>query len=144
MKINAKDILNHHGLKYSKPRELILNALSQYQAPISVEELYDGLKENNHNINLSTIYRSVEAFSDHHIIEKIYSSVTNTYLIQLKHQHHQHYLVCINCHKMIPIDYCPMDEFLAYIKKHHDFKVMDHQLEISGYCHDCQATQSGF
>lgn len=138
MNINIKKILHQHNLKHTKQREAILKVLAKQKAPISVEELYDLLRQQAQTMNLSTLYRSVETFSEHGIIEKIFSSITNTNLIQLQSQHHQHYLVCINCHKMIPIDYCPMDELLGYIESNFHFKVIDHQLEISGYCDTCQ------
>lgn len=138
MKINAKKILDNHDLKFSKQREQVINELAQIEQPISVEELYDNLKLQGLHMNLSTIYRTIEALHNHKIVEKVYSSLKHSYLIQLAHAHHQHYLVCSSCHTMIPIDYCPMEQLLGYIKKEYDFQVISHQLEISGICQDCQ------
>lgn len=138
MKINAKKILDNHDLKFSKQREQVINELAQIDQPISVEELYDNLKLQGLHMNLSTIYRTIEALHNHKIVEKVYSSLKHSYLIQLAHAHHQHYLVCSSCHTMIPIDYCPMEQLLGYIKKEYDFQVISHQLEISGICQDCQ------
>lgn len=138
MNINAKKLLNNHDLKYSKQREQVINELALIEQPISVEELFDNLKKQGMRINLSTVYRTIEALHTHKIIEKVYSSLKHSHLIQLTHAHHQHYLVCSSCHAMIPIDYCPMGQLLDYIKKEFDFQVVSHQLEISGICHDCQ------
>ncbi len=138
MKINAKKILFNHNLKYSKQREQVIDELALIEQPISVDELYGNLKKQELRINLSTVYRTIEALHNHKIIEKVYSTLKHSYLIQLAHAHHQHYLVCISCHTMIPIDYCPMEQLLGHIKKEYDFQVISHQLEISGICNNCQ------
>lgn|SRR5690554_1741667 len=138
MKINARKILFNHNLKFSKQREQVINELALLEQPISVEELYDNLKKQGNHMNLSTVYRTIDALHSHKIIEKVYSSLKNSHLIQLSHAHHQHYLVCIYCHAMIPIDYCPMEQLMDHIKDTYDFKVISHQLEISGVCHNCQ------
>ena len=138
MKNSAKILLSTHNLKYSKQREQVIDELSKHKQPLSVEDLYDSLKKDGVSINLSTIYRTIEALSNHNIVEKVYSSITNSHLIQLAHHHHQHYLVCISCHKMIPIDYCPMEALLGHINSNYDFEVVSHQLEISGYCQQCR------
>lgn len=138
MKFNAKKTLQLHDLKYSKQREQILDLLVSLDQPVSIEELHDLLKDSKKSMNLSTVYRSVDTLSNAGLIEKVYNSVTNTYLIQLVQNHHQHYLMCINCHKMIPIDYCPMKELLDYIDSNYQFEVTNHQLEINGYCKECK------
>jgi Fur family ferric uptake transcriptional regulator len=138
MKFNAKKTLQLHDLKYSKQREQIMESLSTIHQPVSVEELYDMLKSSGKSMNLSTVYRTVETLSGAGLVEKVYSSITNNNLIQLAQNHHQHYLMCINCHKMIPIDYCPMKELLDYIDENYEFEVTAHQLEISGYCKECK------
>lgn len=138
MNLNAKKILQLNNLKYSKQREQILEALTTIKQPISIEDLYNILRKSGKIMNLSTVYRTIEALSLAGLVEKIYNSVTNNNLIQLAQNHHQHYLMCIRCHKMIPIDYCPMKELLHYIDTTYDFDVTSHQLEISGYCKDCK------
>jgi len=138
MNINAKKTLQLHDLKYSKQREQIIEALANLHQPISVEELYSLLKSSGKLMNLSTVYRTVDALSTSGLVEKVYNSITNNNLIQLSQNHHQHYLMCVSCHKMIPIDYCPMKELLDYIDKTYEFEVTSHQLEISGYCKECK------
>lgn len=138
MKISAKKTLQLHDLKYSKQREQLLESLAKLQQPISVEELHDLLKSSGKTMNLSTVYRTIDTLSNAGLVEKLYNSITNTNLIQLAQHHHQHYLMCISCHKMIPIDYCPMKELLDYIDTTYAFEVTSHQLEINGYCKECK------
>lgn len=138
MTLNAKKILQLHNLKYSKQRVQIIEALEKLEQPISVDELHDLLKASGKIMNLSTVYRTIETLSTAGLIEKVYSSMLNNNLIQLTKKHHQHYLMCVSCHKMTPIDYCPMKELLEYIDETYDFEVTAHQLEISGYCSECK------
>ncbi len=137
MKTRAKNILQMNNLKYSRQRESVIDLLYELDQPVSVETCYDLLKEKGDSMNLSTVYRTIDALNQHHIVDKVYNSITNTTMIQLIKHQHQHYIICISCHKMIPIDFCPMEQILKTIEEKYHFQVAAHQLEISGYCSDC-------
>lgn len=134
----AKEILSLNQLKYSRQREALINLLQKEAYPMTIDQIVEKLKENKHPMNLSTVYRIVESLYDHHIIEKNYSSVNNATLIQLHTPHHQHYLVCQMCHKMFPIENCPMHTIIDSIEDSKHFKVISHNLEIIGICEECQ------
>jgi Fur family ferric uptake transcriptional regulator len=137
MKTRAKRILEINKLKYSRQRESVIDLLSELEQPVSVETCYDLLKEKGESMNLSTVYRTVDTLHQHHIIDKVYNSITNTTMVQIIKNHHQHYIICVSCHKMIPIDFCPMEQILENVENKYHFKVTAHQLEISGYCKEC-------
>ncbi|MPN45848.1 hypothetical protein SDC9_193423 [bioreactor metagenome] len=55
---------------------------------------------------------------------------------EINHPKHKHYAVCINCHKIIKMDNCPMENFTPELEEN-GFRVVGHNLEIYGYCKDC-------
>lgn len=55
---------------------------------------------------------------------------------ELNRFEHKHYAVCMNCHKIIPMDNCPMEKFIPELEED-DFHIMGHNLEVFGYCKDC-------
>ncbi len=134
---NTKELLARVNLKYTKQREIILDALRDLKVPVTVEKLDDYCRQNQHPINLSTIYRTIDSLSQVNLIHKTYNSITQTTMIELVAPTHKHYLVCVECHKMIPIKMCPMHGILDTIKTDYDFVVSSHQLEISGLCSAC-------
>lgn len=136
--MNAKEILTIHQLKYSRQREALIQLLQAETYPITIDQIVDKLKESNNPMNLSTVYRIIESLYEHDIIEKNYSSISNSTLIQLHTPQHQHYLICQICHNMFPLDNCPMHEIVNNIEDTKHFKVISHNLEIIGICETCQ------
>lgn len=136
--MKPKEILSLNHLKYSRQREALISLLQQEVLPISIDEIIDKLKQSKHPMNQSTVYRIVESLHEHTIVEKNYSSISNSTLIQLSKPHHLHYLVCQSCHKMFPIDSCPIHDAIDVIEQSNKFKVLSHNLEIIGMCESCQ------
>ncbi len=134
---SSRSLLDQTKLKYSRQREGLLDILKEQSVPISIEQLDEIVKQRKLSINLSTIYRILDAFLKHGLIEKTFHIPTQSYVIELKHTHHRHYLICLDCHKMIPIQHCPMHDIIGQIEKEQNFRVSAHQLDIYGYCSDC-------
>lgn len=135
--ISSRNLLEKAELKYSRQRETLLDILKEQSTPITIEHLDDIIKQRRLSINLSTIYRTLDTFLKHDMIEKTFNIPTQSYVIELKHSHHRHYLICLDCQKMIPINHCPMHDIIDHIEKEQNFQVSAHQLEIYGYCSDC-------
>lgn len=136
--MNAKEILVINQLKYSRQREALINLLQKESYPMTIDQIVDKLKEDKNPMNLSTVYRIVESLYEHDIVEKNYSSINNATLIQLHTPHHQHYLICQMCHKMFPLEDCPIHTKIHSIEESRHFKIISHNIEIIGICEECQ------
>lgn len=141
--MKAKEILSLNQLKYSRQREALIELLQQEALPMSIDQIIEKLKKSKHPMNQSTVYRIIESLNEHNIVEKNYSSISNSTLIQLHTPHHQHYLMCQMCHKMFPIDNCPIHDVIDSIEIAKDFKIISHNLEIIGICASCQKKAQG-
>lgn len=137
MSSQAIDILNKHHIKYSKQRESLIDVLLVQDQPITMEHLYEKVKASNASINLSTVYRIVDTLDAHHVLEKSYNTITQANMVKIKKGSHTHYLVCVSCHQLIPIETCPMSSIIKNVETTYGFKVASHQLEISGTCQNC-------
>lgn len=138
-KHSARHILEHAQLKYSKQREQLIDTLSSVNIPMTIEQLEEAVRNSGVSMNLSTLYRILDAFEKHDIIEKTYSTNQTSYFYELKKHEHRHYMVCLKCKNIIPIESCPMDQIIRQIEKDTHFHVTHHQLELSGYCQQCQS-----
>lgn len=138
VKMKPREILSLNRLKYSKQREALIHLLQQENLPMSIDQIIDKLKQSKHPMNQSTVYRIVDSLYEHNIVEKNYSSISNSTQIQLHTPHHQHYLVCQMCHKMFPIESCPIHDVIDAIELTKRFKIISHNLEIIGLCESCQ------
>ena len=113
---DINSILSKVGLKCTKQRISVMQVLSDADAPLTVENIYDKVD----GMSLSTVYRIAEKLCEKGIVSK--------HTIQ-----HRHYAICLGCKEMRYVDICPVHS------PHIDnFTVTGHKLEIYGYCDKCQ------
>jgi Fur family zinc uptake transcriptional regulator len=46
---------------------------------------------------------------------------------------------CLKCGKIFELDICPLELWINQIK---DFEVVDHKIEIVGYCKNCRSNKN--
>ncbi len=127
------------GLKKTKQRLDVLEALLLSDKPQDVQELYSFLEKSGNTMWLSTIYRVLETLLEHGLIQKSAVHENGTSLYEIGDAHH-HYAVCVECKQIIEIQGCPLTDFLPSLQDK-NFHVIGHKLQISGYCGSCYAKQ---
>ncbi|WP_333861149.1 Fur family transcriptional regulator [Clostridium sp.] len=130
--------LRKYGMKVTQARLNILDILYKSESAISVEDLFQEYKKKNMNVNLSTIYRTLELFQNKKIIRK-FDLGKGRYSYAVIKRDHKHILQCKVCEKQVEID-CPMQQIEEIIKSKTDFVLVDEKLDfkISGICKDCR------
>ncbi len=129
------NILKEASLKATKKRIQILSILENESAAVTAEYVYNKLSEII-EINLSTVYRALNAMTDKNILTKTVHSDGKTYY-KLNNSHHKHELVCSVCHKSVKVDNCPFDIIADEIAKKTGFVITGHSMEFTGICPDC-------
>jgi len=51
---------------------------------------------------------------------------------------HRHYLICLGCKKIMPIDHCPLGDYEKSLAKKTNYLISGHRLDIYGYCPECK------
>lgn len=69
--MEPNEILKRNGIKITQGRVEILNILTNSENSLSAEKIYHIYRNNNININLSTVYRTLELFEEKGLTEKI-------------------------------------------------------------------------
>ncbi len=126
------------GLKNTKSRSAILAILEQCAQPISAEQMFFELKEKNISANLSTVYRTLDVLAEKNLATKVNIAGDNRTLYDFNRMVHRHYLVCLGCNKIIPIDSCPLENYEKLLAKETNFLISGHKLDIYGYCPECR------
>ncbi len=134
--MDAKELLKIKNLKITNGRIEILNILYNSEKSLSAENIYHIYLKNNININLSTIYRTLELFCEKNITEKIILD-DKVFSYRLKKNTHMHHLECDVCHKEIEIP-CPMSQIEETVKNSTGFTLTNHNLVLHGICKDCK------
>lgn len=132
---NKDNILKSVNLKTTKKRLLILSLLSNSDTPLTSEDILEQASKEI-NINLSTIYRALNALTEKGILLKQLSNDGKTYF-QINNRKHKHQLICSLCNKVVLVDCCPLKRFENDLCEETGFTITSHNLEFTGICPEC-------
>lgn len=130
-----ENVLKESGLKNTQNRKLILEVLEASHEPMTAEEIFIQARL-QHELNFSTVYRTLSTLTEKKIIIKNVGRDGKSYF-QYNNHSHSHYLVCSECRKRIPIDGCPLKEIGENLIKQTGFHITGHNLEFIGECPEC-------
>lgn len=120
-------------VKLTSKRQVIYDILKHSDAPLSAEDIHAKLKPED--MNLSTVYRTLEYFYKEQLVGRNY--LDNKAYYYLSHEDHHHFMVCENCGTKLEMD-CHIDEIIKEIKDKYGFSVHHHDLNFYGLCNLCQ------
>ena len=147
------------GIKWTKQRKRVYQILKDATEPLSAAQIYARMEEwEQEQYAVSTIYRILAAFEENCLVDKTTWMGEGTVVYELKRSDHVHYAVCLECHRRIPLEHCPLHMAGVHIhagdnistEKHShgekmsdeletdDFTVVSHKIELYGYCKDCK------
>ena len=132
------------GQRASKNRDEVISLLQKQSAPIAVDDIYENIKQFNNKISLSTVYRIIEKLVNLNIVHKVTTLDDNKALYEIvkDSRTHHHYMICVKCKKMIPIDDCPVKELEKSIADKTGFNITGHKFELYGECKNCAQKHS--
>jgi len=136
-----KKLIEKNGFKFTKQRKLILEQFFLANRHLSVEEIYQRLKETN--IGLATVYRNVKIFNSIGIVKEIAVDVVSYYELKIysKKPLHIHF-PCVKCNDIIDID--ERKVALEYLKVNkaiedmNDLDIYDVNIMLIGLCKRCR------
>lgn len=134
--MNSVDILKTNKIKITLARKIILEMLLKENNCLSAEDLHNECIKEDSNINISTVYRTLELFEEKELVDKV-NLGNGKYSYSFKHGSHKHILECSLCHKEIEVD-CPMKQIEEILKNKTGFTMTEHQLYIKGVCDKCK------
>ena len=134
--MNFDGFLKSKELKVTKGRIAILKVLYEADRSLSVENILEECKKFGVDINLSTVYRGVEAFEEKGIIDK-FSLNNGRFSYRIKGDEHKHLLQCSVCHKEIEVQ-CPMKQIEELVQSETGFTLTEHNLIMKGVCEECK------
>ena len=132
-----EDILKAASLKATKKRVSMLTLIKNENHPVPAEFVFDKLKE-SFDINLSTVYRALNAMADKDILLKSIHMDGKTYY-QFNDHEHKHELICSSCHRTINVEECHFEEMSKEISEKTGFVITGHSMEFTGICPECMA-----
>jgi len=132
LKVEIKKCLKEKKLKLTPQRELILDIILDAKRCLSVKEVYQKVKERYERVSIDTVYRNLYILRDLGVLREV--NIGNNTMYEVKKDSHIHFMRCLTCGNVYELDLCPLD-FLGNLK---DFEIIEHKIEISGYCRNCK------
>jgi Fur family ferric uptake transcriptional regulator len=133
------DILKRNSYSMTKARKLVFELLED-QEPQSMHTLY---VRANKQIDRASLYRIIRIFEQTGIAQRVY--VGWKYKLELTDifSHHHHHISCLSCHKLIAIqEDADIEKLIQELAIKHHVIATSHQLEVQGYCQDCQTAKN--
>lgn len=128
--------------KLTPQRKTVLQIfLDRPSEHLSAEDVHFILKENNFEIGLATVYRSLELLHNLDILSTLdFGDGCRRYELNNKapNEHQHHHLICVECGKVEEFNEDLLGELENEISQKCNFKIYDHQLKFFGKCQNCQ------
>ena len=134
-----KELQLPSSIKKTKQREDVFRVLSESTVPLSAMDIYEKLRAMTIASNeessekgvyaISTIYRTLQTFEKHDLVEKTMMVGSDMAVYALKAKEHIHYAICLKCHKMVPMKQCPYEHIHF---QEDEFTVTNHKIEVYG------------
>jgi len=127
--------LHQHGQSLTKPRRAVYAAL-QGEEPLTVPELIARCS----GVDRASVYRTISLFERLGIIQRLQTGWK--YKLELSDQFHDHHhhATCLGCGKAeVLAEDASLEAHLSQLARASGFSVARHQLELQGWCADCQS-----
>lgn len=136
-----KEFLRTKGFKMTPQRELIFRSFFEMGEHVSVDELYDKVREQDKSIGYSTVWRNLKLICKVGLAHAVNVGDGVTRYDRITRVPHGH-LFCINCKKLIEFNVEQMVGLLAQTAGDHNFTPENFKIEVNGYCEDCEGAQT--
>ncbi|WP_414150762.1 Fur family transcriptional regulator [Acetobacterium carbinolicum] len=143
-KLDMREKLKNNGMKSTKHRVAILEILIKKDQPVSAENIFFDMQKMDVSINLSTVYRNLEALAEKGLVTKLSLSGDNRSVFEYNKMVHRHYLICLGCKKILAIEHCPIKSYEHQIEDETDYEIVGHKLDLYGYCPKCKKNNPGY
>lgn len=122
-------------MRYSRQRELILNAVLRNRIHPTAEMVYNLIKDECPDLSLGTVYRNLNYLAQNNMLKKINVPDGSDRFdgTLLRHQH----LVCRKCGKVQDVGIDELLTIKSSIMKDKDFDIDIDSLVFEGVCGEC-------
>ena len=129
--------LSHKGYRLTPQRIMILEAVEAAEDHISAEEIYTNVCKRYPNLNISTVYRTLELLKEQGLVTETDMGDGRVRYHSIKKGHH-HHLVCQKCGAIIDLDESVLAPLKNTLSQKFGFDADLKHLAIFGCCNKCR------
>ncbi|GAC1361779.1 MAG: transcriptional repressor [Ktedonobacteraceae bacterium] len=128
--------LQQHGYRLTPQRYLILRILEQTHDHLSITELLQRVQEQNPQVTLSTIYRTLDVLLGLGLVLETHQPGKPVTYEALQGQAH-HHLFCRDCQSIIHLEPTLLGTLNEHLEQLFHFHGITLTLSAMGYCKSC-------
>ena len=132
----AIEALRAKGMRISSARRLVLEALYAADAPISAEQIADGLAGRLPRSDLASVYRNLETLEQVGLVRHSHFG-HGPGLYMPTGASEREYLVCNSCNTVTAVEPSEMDDLRELIHERFGYEARFSHFPILGLCADC-------
>ena len=129
--------LSNLGYRLTPQRLMILAAVEEADSHISAEEIYAQVRARYPQVNISTVYRTLELLKELELVTEI-SLGDGRVRYHCMGKGHHHHLVCQKCGAIIDVEESILNPLWAEIQQKYNFKVNMKHVAFFGLCARCR------
>lgn len=134
-----KKLLEKYGFKMTRPRELIVLALSKQQTHMSAEKLLALVRQKDAQVSQATVYRTLKLLQDSGLVKAHYFDDKEAlFEINLDPKEHHDHLICDTCHKIVEFTNLEIEALQEEVATKQGFRLTRHRMELYGICKNCE------
>jgi len=138
-----RQILKERGFKSTRQRDDIVRVFMESGSHLTVDELYQRVRQRNPRIGYATVYRTLRLLAQSGwASSRQFGDRIARFEHQAEGQHHDH-LICLGCGKIVEFESERIEALQSRIAHKNGFQIFEHKLELYGHCSDCLAKEEG-
>lgn len=136
--------LKERGLKATSQRDDIARVFFAAGRHISVEELYNEVKQVNPRVGYATVYRTLRLLKECGLAtERHFNDGEARYeQTESETQHHDHF-ICERCGRIVEFASPEIEQLQEAVARKLGFVTTRHRLELYGICRECREGTAG-
>ena len=136
-----KGALRQRGLRMTPQRQLILDAVAAMHGHVSVEQVYQQVVRVFPDVNISTVYRTLEVLEDLGVVRHTHFHDGVAQFERTDEAPH-HHMVCTRCGAEWELEPKMLRPLADELKARYGFEADLAHSAIVGRCRQCAATES--
>ena len=130
--------IKEQGLKATAQRDDIAKVFFSTTRHISVEELYNEVRQVNPHVGYATVYRTLKLLRECGLAEERHFADGQARFENVEDQHHHDHLICERCGRIVEFIQPRIEELQKELAQKYGFVATTHKMEIYGICKECR------
>jgi Fur family ferric uptake transcriptional regulator len=134
-----RQALKRRRLKYTAERQAVLREVLDTHAHFDARQLGRLLRKRGARVSQATVYRTLTVLREAGLLREVFRDAQGSHFEHVYgHEHHEH-LICLRCGKVLEFQSARLEEIQDEACRARGFRPLRHQLQVFGYCEECDA-----